>query len=352
MPIWPKRSPDRRSGVLIAGAYGMSNAGDDAVLAAMTAALRRLDRDMPLAVIARGGHKTGRQAGIGGLGRLNVTGWLAAMGRSKLFILGGGSLMQDVTSRRSLWYYLALLRAARAMGCRVMLYGAGMGPIRREKDRLAAARCLDKCADVIAVRDRASLDTLTGWGVKTPRLLLAADPALSLIPAAGERERKAGFLLRPWPDFWVHVPDFAAAARYVWERYRLQPVFICLSPDDRQAARSVCQALDGVPYTLSADPRRTGRMSLVISMRLHGLIFALTGGAPAAGVSYDPKVDAFCTEAGLPMAVLEDVSEQALRDLADLAMHMDGEHISASCRTLRAREQVNLSAAAELLTAE
>ncbi len=346
----PEHKP--RRGVLIAGAYGMSNAGDDAVLAAMTASLRRLDRDMPIAVIARGGRRTGSRAGIGGIGRLNAPGWLAAMARSKLFILGGGSLIQDVTSRRSLWYYLLLARAAKAMGCAVMLYGAGIGPVRREKDRQAAAACLNACADVIAARDQASLDTLAAWGVTGPRMLLSADPALSRVPPAGERERKAGFILRPWPELWVHVPELAAAARYVWQRYKLAPVFICLSPDDRQAARSVGAALQDVPWSLSADPRRVGRMSLVLSMRLHGLIFALAGGVPAAGISYDPKVDAFCTEAGLPMAALADVTEQTLTDLADLAMHMDAEHISASLRTLRTREQANLSAAAELLAAE
>ncbi len=341
-----------RRGVVICGAYGMSNAGDDAVLTAIAAGLRRLDRDMPVTVIARQAKRTAGRYGVSALGRLNVPGWLAAMGRARLFLLGGGSLLQDVTSRRSLWYYLVLMRAAKAMGCAVMLYGAGIGPIRREKDRAAAAAWLDRYADVIAVRDQDSLRTLTDWGVTAPRLLLAADPALSLAQPAGERERSAAFILRAWPGFWAHVPDFAAAARYVWERYRLTPVLVCLSPSDRQAARSVGAELEGVPWAMTADSKRVGRMSLVLSMRLHGLIFALAGGAPAAGISYDPKVDAFCGEAGLPMAALEDASEQTLRDLADLAMHMDAEHISASLRTLRTREKTNLNAAAQLLAAE
>ena len=341
--------PEQRRGVVISGAYGMDNAGDEAVLTAMVAALRRLERDLPMTVIARGGKKTGRRAGIGGVGRLNVPGWLWAMGRARLFILGGGSLLQDVTSRRSLWFYLTVLRAAKAMGCRVMLYGVGMGPVNGLKQRQKTVECLNACADVIAVRDGDSLRTLRDWGVDKPRLLLAADPALSLPPAAGEREPKAGFVLRPWPGFWEHVPEFAQAARYVWQRYHLAPVFICLAPGDRQAVRSVCAELDGVPYVVSADPKRVGRMSVVLSMRLHGLVFALRDGVPAAGVSYDPKVDAFCTEAGFPLVKLENVTIEALEELADFAMHMDGEHLSASARTLRAREQVDLSAAAELL---
>lgn len=39
----------------------------------------------------------------------------------------------------------------------------------------------------------------------------------------------------------------------------------------------------------------------VVSARLHGLIFAVRAGRPASGVAYDPKVAAFCSEAGLPV---------------------------------------------------
>ena len=326
----PNRVPDARRGVVIAGAYGMDNAGDDASLAAIAAAPVR----------ARG------------LGRLNAPGWLLAMGRARLFILGGGSLLQDVTSGRSLWYYLLLLRAAKAMGCATMLYGAGAGPISSEKARQRAARYLNEYADVISARDQDTLTTLADWGVTAPRMLLGADPALSLAPAAGERERRAGFVLRSWPGFWDHVSDFAQAARYVWERYKLAPVFFCLSPDDRKAAKSVCAALHDVPCQVSSDPRRVGRMGIVVAMRLHGLVFALREGVPAGGVSYDPKVDAFCKEAGLPMVALEDVTAEDLQELIDFAMHLDGEHLSASLRTLRAREKTNLSAAAELLAEE
>ena len=349
MKNWLKRAPTDRRGVVISGAYGMDNAGDDAVLTAIVAALRRLDRDIPVTVVARHGKKTGRRFGISGVGRLNAGKWLLAMGRAKLFILGGGSLLQDVTSRRSLWFYLTVLRAAKAMGCRTMLYGIGAGPIGREKERRRAAACLDRCAEVVTVRDETSRETLADWGVSAPRVLLGADPALSLQPVTGERERKAGIVLRAWPGFWAHVPDFAQAVRYIWQRYHLPPVFICLAPGDREAVRSVCAELEDVPYTVSTDARRVGRMGVVLSMRLHGLVFALRDGVSAGGVSYDPKVDAFCTEAGFPMVALEDVTAEDLCELADWVMHMDGEHLSVSERTLRTRERTNISAAAELL---
>ena len=62
-------------------------------------------------------------------------------------------------------------------------------------------------------------------------------------------------------------------------------------------------------------------MSLVVSMRLHTLIFASGQGVPMVGVVYDPKVSGFLDYLGqeryLPLA---EVTAAALDDLIDAAM--------------------------------
>lgn len=344
-----KTKPPRR-GVIICGAYGMENAGDDAVLSAIIARLRQIDAAMPVTVMARRPKSTAGRFGVAAVHPMDLPGWLRAMGRARLFISGGGTLLQDVTSRRSLWYYLFAIRMAKRRGCAVQLYGCGAGPLREERSQDMTARILNDCADVITLRDGDSAALLERLGVDRPRILLAADPALAGEPAAGERERSVGFVLRPWEGFWPRVPDFAAAARYAWETYRLRPVFFCLAPEDREAARAVTDALDNVPAAVSVDARRVGRMSLVVSMRLHGLVFSLRDGVPAAGISYDPKVSSFCREAGLPCAALEDAGTEALRRLIDDAAHLDGEALRAAARRLRERELINGRAAAQLLS--
>lgn len=338
-----------RGGIVISGAYGMENAGDDAVLTAIIASLRRLDADIPITVLARRPKQTARRFGVAAIHPLRVPRWLFALRRARLFLSGGGSLLQDVTSRRSLWFYLFTIRAAKRLGCAVQLYGCGIGPLLRERSRQAAARVVDSCADAVTVRDGESASLLRALGVTRPPVLVAADPALGLPPPQGEREAAIGFCLRDWPDFWRHVPELAAAARYAYGTYRLAPVFFCLAPGDRQAVTSVTQELEDVPFTVSRDARRVGRMSLVVSMRLHGLVFALRDGAPAAGVSYDPKVTAFCREAGYPCLALPNVTEQALRALIDEAAHLDAESLSAAAQSLIRRERTNLHTAAQLL---
>lgn len=340
-----------RRGVVISGAYGMDNAGDDAVLAAILQDMRRLEQDIPITVLARQSAAVARRHGVTAVHPFNIFRWLPALRRSTLFLSGGGSLLQDVTSRRSLLYYLFTISLAKKAGCAVQLYGCGIGPLRRASSRERTAKVLNACADAITVRDGESLETLKSLGVTEPRILLAADPALRLEPPAGDREKKLGLVLRPWPDFWAHVPDFAAAARYAYERYKLPPVLICLSPEDRTAAGSVAKALEAmdIPCSIRVYPRRAGRMALMLSMRLHGLVFALRDGTPAAGVSYDPKVSAFCGEAGLPWTELQTADAEALCRLIDEAIQLDTEALSAAAETLRQREKVNARTAAELL---
>lgn len=343
-----------RRGAVICGAYGMGNAGDDAVLAAVVASLRQVERDMPVTVLARQPEAVARRFGVQAVHPLRILRWMAAMRRSKLFLSGGGSLLQDVTSRRSLFYYLLTIRLAKKSGCAVQLYGCGVGPLLRERSRRETASVLNACADVITLRDGQSAALLREIGVTVPPVRVAADPALSLPPAKGEREKAAGFALRDWPGFREHIPALAACAEYVWKTYRREPVFLCLASEDRAPARAVCRLLEekGVPCSVSVDSRRASRMSFLISMRLHGLVFALRDGIPAAGIRYDPKVSAFCREAGLPCLALEDVSEERLRALADAAAHLDGEALAAAAEELRRRELANSRAAAQLLAAE
>ena len=96
------------------------------------------------------------------------------------------------------------------------------------------------------------------------------------------------------------------------------------------------------------------RMEIVVSMRLHGLIFAAGQGTPVVGVSYDPKVTAFLRCIDGECAGLEDVTADALRALCEraAARRADGEALEASVAALRALEGRNTAAAAKLLGKE
>ena len=240
------------------------------------------------------------------------------MRHARLYINGGGSLIQDVTSRRSLWFYLHNIAAAKKAGCRVQMYGCGIGPVTREQHRKLAARVLNRYVDVITLREPDSQDELRDMGVTEPEVLLTADPALTL-PQATEDETdsvllRAGipphgryicFALRRWKGFEEKAPLFGAAAKYAYQTYGLTPVFVAVEKHlDPSAGQLAARELD-IPHYFLNDAGSAGtiigalsRMTVVVSMRLHALIFAAGQGIPLAGVVYDPKVSSFLRYVG------------------------------------------------------
>ena len=365
----PKRD---RDGVVICGAYGRGNAGDDAILEAILQEMRSIDPDMPITVLTKDPKATRLTYRVRTAGRMDVGTWKKAMRHAGLYINGGGSLIQDVTSRRSLWFYLHNIQAAHKAGCKVQMYGCGIGPVLREQHRKLAASVLNASVDVITLREPDSLKELQSMGVTKPEILLTADPALTL-PAASEDEidsvlLRAGipphgkylcFALRNWKGFEDKAPLFAQAAKYAYETYSLTPVFAAVEKHlDPVAGRLAAAGLD-IPHYFLDDAGSAGtiigalsRMQAVVSMRLHALIFAAGQGIPLAGVVYDPKVSAFLRYIGQENFLdLDALTADALKAMIDrmVSSPISPEEQAAAVQKLRQIEQVNVDTARRLL---
>ena len=365
----PKRD---RDGVVICGAYGRGNAGDDAILEAILQEMRSIDPDMPITVLTKDPKATRLTYRVRTAGRMDVGTWKKAMRHAGLYINGCGSLIQDVTSRRSLWFYLHNIQAAHKAGCKVQMYGCGIGPVLREQHRKLAASVLNASVDVITLREPDSLKELQSMGVTKPEILLTADPALTL-PAASEDEidsilLRAGipthgkylcFALRNWKGFEDKAPLFAQAAKYAYETYGLTPVFAAVEKHlDPVAGRLAAAGLD-IPHYFLDDAGSAGtiigalsRMQAVVSMRLHALIFAAGQGIPLAGVVYDPKVSAFLRYIGQENFLdLDALTADALKAMIDrmVSSPISPEEQAAAVQKLRQIEQVNVDTARRLL---
>ena len=172
----------RRDGAVICGAYGRGNAGDDAILEAIVTELRQLDPDLPLWVLSRRPDETRQTYRVNAIYTFAFPRFLWRMMKTRLYINGGGSLMQDVTSHRSLWFYLFTISAAKRLGNRVLMYGCGIGPIQSAANRKRASRVLQKSVDAITLRDTHSAAELEDMGVTHPKIILSADPTVILPP--------------------------------------------------------------------------------------------------------------------------------------------------------------------------
>ncbi|MGN1004429.1 MAG: polysaccharide pyruvyl transferase CsaB [Oscillospiraceae bacterium] len=367
------RPRPKRDGVLVCGAYGRGNVGDDAILEAILTELRQINRDMPVWVLSRSPKSTRLTYRVNALYIFSIPKFLHCMGKTALYINGGGSLMQDVTSRRSLWFYLFTIWCAKRRGNKVLMYGCGIGPIHYPSNRKLTARVLQNSVDAITLRDTHSKTELEDMGITAPQVFQSADPTV-ILPAAGSEivdglmeshgldphGKYIGLTLRPWPGYEEKAPVFGALADYAWEKYGLIPVFLPIEPRlDTAAARLAAAHVKKAPYHIV---ERTGssshtiglfaRMQVVVSMRLHALVFAAGQGVPLVGVVYDQKISSFLSYIGQNLYC--DLSEASLETLsahldAAYARIGDTDFLADSVARLRAVENVNSETARNLL---
>lgn len=357
----------RRDGVLICGAYGRGNSGDEAILKAILRSMQAIDPLMPLTVMTRKPEQTRVLHQVDAIYTFNLLRFLRAMRRSRLFINGGGSLIQDSTSSRSLYFYLFTIWAAHRHGCRVLMYGCGIGHVRKSFNRRLSRAILDRNVDIITLRDQVSRDELRAMGVTRPDVRAAADPAFSLQPAPAEDAdaylRAQGvpegeyfcISIRRWKDF-DRFDVFADAADYAAAKYGLHTVFMPIEqPTDVPPSQLTAEKMSA-PYTIIQTPEDVpltiavlGRMRLVCAMRLHALVFSAAADAPFIAASYDIKVSSFMRYIGADACCgLESLDAAWLRAQIDRMMTAPRDAARFSAR-LRELERENSRAAREIL---
>ena len=365
------RPKDERESIVICGAYGRGNAGDDAILEAIVQEMRALDPERTICVMSRRPRETRLIYRTNAIYTFNVFAVLRRFRRAALYINGGGSLMQDVTSTRSIWYYCYTLRAAKKRGCKVMMYGCGIGPINRAGNRKMAARTIDRSVDRITLRDDNSRAQLEQMGVTHPDIRVSADPTIILSPAPRETVNLAleqsgidpdgryiGFGLRHWKGLDAALPEIAAAAEYAYQKHGLTPVFVPIEfPSDLTPAERVGALLHCPWYAVrTRQPIEVtigilARMKAVVGIRLHSLMFSAGQGVPVVGMSYDIKVDGFLKYIGSRTCLqLRSVKAADLCRLIDECVSgaLD-EEVRRTAEMLREREHENVRGAAALL---
>ena len=298
--------------VVISGYYGFANAGDEAMLSAIVGSLRDIIPDVHITVITGNCRMTREHHNVHAVHRMNFLSIAAAIRRCDILISGGGSLLQNVTSSRSLYYYLGIMRIALFFHKPVMLYAQGIGPVLGAKERRAVQQVLQRVT-VIGVRDTDSKAELAALGVTVPPIHVTADAVLSMHPVdkqigfyllkkagvTGVR-RRIGIAVRDWKELDGFKKEIAKAADELQKKYDARIIFIPMQyPADVHAGADIASMMKTEAVVLKERYNTVEFMSLigcmdaVIANRLHALVFASIMQVPAAAISYDPKIDSF-----------------------------------------------------------
>jgi len=296
--------------VLISGYYGYGNSGDDALLKAMINSLRELKEDISITVLSQSPADTAKTYGVNAVPRFKFLEISKILKRTKLLISGGGSLIQDITSRKSLMYYLWIIKQSLKRGAKVMLYANGIGPVVRPGNKRKAAKVL-RNVDMITLRDEQSREVLENLGLSTENVIVTADPAFCLEAKAvdvskicgfGESEKYCVISVRPWKENDAEFEQkMAEICNYSIEKHKILPLFLPMQPSfDLEISNKIlrltkAQLGKALSDNLSVEEILgiIARAEFVIGMRLHTLIYSASMGVPVIGLVYDPKVGAF-----------------------------------------------------------
>lgn len=303
--------------LLLSGYYGFGNLGDEAILSGLVGAFRQ--RGHEVTVLSGDPAATEVQHDVRAAHR--TRGLIGELLRCDALVSGGGGLLQDVTSARSLSYYLTTIRLARLIGKRVAIYGQSLGPLTGDGKRRVARAVRGvpafwrdeqsrRLARELGLDDRSTADAALLLAPQRPPGPADDGPVL-LVPRSGH------------PDHNQALQRLAGSL--IDEGARVTAVALHHGPDDAEVA-GLMRAVPGVEVADARSPAHLlellAGVRFVVSARLHGCILAAAAGVPFAALSYDPKVEGFAERVGAPVfhapvdasALLEATKEPAPLD--------------------------------------
>ena len=320
--------------ILISGYYGFDNIGDESILRTLITSLREKIPDCRLTVLSHNPASTREKYGVEAVERMSPGAILRAVRQCDMLISGGGSLLQDVTSSKSIHYYLFIIRLAKLLGKKVFIYSQGIGPIDHAFNRRATARALKK-ADGIVVRDERSAKLLEQIGLPQERIVITADPVIrmkrpdrtvgrEILARAGIKKDgrlTVGWAIREKNRNSTFVREITECIRWLRENYDAESVLIPFHyEEDREVCSVIAERTNGAAKCLSEKYLSEdmlsiiGNMDVLVGVRLHSMIYAAIMGVPIIGVSYDPKCTAFLNSVGLDsLSTRETFSAEAFK---------------------------------------
>ncbi|TDQ36916.1 polysaccharide pyruvyl transferase CsaB [Aureibacillus halotolerans] len=300
--------------IVMSGYFGFDNMGDEAILYSIIHALRKQQPNVDITVLSNQPEKTAAEYGVQAINRWKIRDVFKAIRASDGLISGGGSLLQDVTSAKTVPYYAGIMMLAAIAKKPIVIYAQGIGPLNSLPSKRISASVMKKAA-LITVRDQSSCDLLRSIGVKKP-IDIVPDPVLGMKPKstfpnafhAMEIQQKVILVsVRDWSSEEPYLDKIAE----VLDRLHSDGYAIALLPvhgeHDLKTSQALAEKMTNAAIMLPHDASLEEKLAMVrdstllIGMRLHALIFAAAADTPFIGVSYDPKIDAFCQQVKQPI---------------------------------------------------
>ena len=290
--------------VVISGYYGADNFGDESILEVLIQRLKKDEAD--ITVLSTNPDKTAKTHGVNSIHSFKLGKVMSALSKCDILVSGGGSLLQDATSVKSLFYYLWIIFMAQFYKKQVLIFAQGIGPINNKIGEFFTKKLLKNCR-WISVRDDKSLFLLRGWGLKPE---LVCDPLYGLEVAGSTPSNRVGIQLRSFKSLTEKL--LITLANRVAIEFADKEIEIYSFQDSLDL--EVCQHFEQLLLSVNPNLKTTvisgktpkeiikliASLEYMIAMRFHAILIALKYGIKTLAINYDYKIEAICNDAKIP----------------------------------------------------
>ncbi len=300
--------------ICISGYYGFDNFGDETILKVLTENLKKLN-DTEITVFSSNPAKTADEYNVKAVQTFNLKGIICALKDTDYLISGGGSLLQDATSIKSLLYYLFVITTAKFFKKKIIIFAQGIGPINNPFLRFLTMQIL-KNADNITVRDNNSLKLLEKYKIKAQK---CNDPVWNLELERNTVKNTICIQLRSFEGI---NEDFLTKLADNINKYYQNKEIMILSLQNKLDLE-VCNRFktilsDKNPSVNAFVIENTSNNKVIndimkaeeiIAMRYHACLIAIKAGIKLLPVSYDIKVENLAKEFNLEYIDIKDCND-------------------------------------------
>lgn len=314
----------RSKNILISGYYGFDNFGDEAILGVLVKKLKELNANIK--VLSVNPRKTEKLYEVSATKSFSIFRAILDIKNCDTLISGGGSLLQDVTSLKSLLYYLFIINTALMLKKKVIIFAQGIGPINNKFGAFLTKKILKRCT-YVSVRDEKSLFLLRGWGISAN---LVCDPLFDLSLSGSEHTNRVGVQLRSFKTLKEKL--IVRLAQQISNEFSDKEIEIYSFQDslDLEVCKHFEKVLKNINpkiktklifnHTSAEILEKISKLDYMVAMRFHANLIALKYGIKTLAICYDEKVEKLALEAKIPyisMLATEDynISFEQLKNL-------------------------------------
>lgn len=332
----------KKNDAWLVGYYGMQNCGDDALLLATLHGAQQHLNCEKLAIGSVGNVQLNEQINVARTlnreqqwrGQNRLIHYRNAL-NSKRVIFGGGSVFHSASDINLKRHIIGLTSRKQSMAL-----GVSLGPFENCEAESACKHFLNECG-FIAVRDKQSFDMAKSLAPNA-NIRLTFDLAVSLVHHPEfviNKGQRCGILFNVCPvakdaygstdpfEEEQRIRDLCHVIEALWKRTGERISLINLNGNlqngDVRLTQIISQELRArvpiatIPY--NPNPLKVinviSHFKAMVSMRLHGNVFAYMSQTPGIALNYHPKCEQWCNQISLPGSMrfkANDISKRRL----------------------------------------